>query len=48
MNKKQNIVFILGAGFSAHYIIPVMGNFISKAKDLYFSIAETKKNVFAV
>lgn len=37
MNKKQNIVFILGAGFSAHYNIPVMGNFISKAKDLYFS-----------
>ncbi|WCL51030.1 SIR2 family protein [Leptospira sp. GIMC2001] len=37
MNKHQNIVFFIGAGFSAPSGIPIMGNFINKAKDLYFS-----------
>lgn len=34
---QQNIVYFLGAGFSATSGIPVMGNFIDKARDLFFS-----------
>src|SRR5512145_2907453 len=34
MNK---IAYILGAGFSAYADLPVMSNFIDKAKDIYFS-----------
>jgi hypothetical protein len=37
--KKINwkIVYVLGAGFSAYADLPVMSNFIDKAKDIYFS-----------
>ena len=34
---QQNIVYFIGAGFSAPFGIPVMGNFIDKARDLYFT-----------
>lgn len=34
---ENNIVYILGAGFSAPLDIPVMDNFIFDAKDIYFS-----------
>ncbi len=33
----DKVVYILGAGFSAPLGLPVMSNFIGKAKDLYFS-----------
>lgn len=36
MVKQQNVVFFIGAGFSAPFGLPVMSNFINKAKDLYF------------
>ncbi|MBN1639123.1 MAG: SIR2 family protein [Ignavibacteriales bacterium] len=45
----ENVVYITGAGFSAPLNIPVMSNFISKAKDLYFQNPEKYehfKNVF--
>ncbi|WP_445363191.1 SIR2 family protein [Microbulbifer sp. ANSA003] len=32
----DRVVYIIGAGFSAPLGIPVMGNFLSKSKDLYF------------
>ncbi|WP_444926638.1 hypothetical protein ACJJI4_00100 [Microbulbifer sp. TRSA002] len=32
----EKVVYIIGAGFSAPLGIPVMGNFYSKSKDLYF------------
>lgn len=34
--RKQNVVFFIGAGFSAPFGLPVTSNFISKAKDLYY------------
>jgi hypothetical protein len=37
MVKQQNIVFFIGAGFSAPFGLPIMSNFINKARDLYFS-----------
>jgi len=33
----KNICYVLGAGFSAYAGIPIMSNFIDKAKDIYFS-----------
>jgi hypothetical protein len=33
----KNVVYVLGAGFSAYAGLPVMSNFIEKAKDIYFS-----------
>ncbi|MEM7218884.1 MAG: SIR2 family protein [Pseudomonadota bacterium] len=36
----ENVVYILGAGFSAPLGLPVMSNFISKSKDLYFEDKE--------
>jgi hypothetical protein len=33
----DKVVYVLGAGFSAPLGIPVMGNFLFKSKDLYFS-----------
>lgn len=45
MNKLQNIIFFLGAGFSAPFGLPVMGNFIDKSKDLYFSNEEKYKTI---
>ena len=37
MEKQQNVVFFIGAGFSAPFGLPVMANFINMARDLYFS-----------
>ena len=37
---KEKVVFILGAGFSAPLGLPVMSNFLSKSKDMYFSDPE--------
>lgn len=37
MNSEQNVVYFIGAGFSAPFGLPVMSNFIDKARDLYFS-----------
>ncbi|MCR8633918.1 SIR2 family protein [Paenibacillus radicis (ex Xue et al. 2023)] len=36
----EKVVYILGAGFSAPLGLPVMSNFILKAKDLYFQDTE--------
>jgi hypothetical protein len=36
----ENVVYILGAGFSAPLGLPVMSNFLEKAKDAYFSNKE--------
>ncbi len=36
----ERVTYILGAGFSAPAGLPVMANFVSKAKDLYFSDPE--------
>ena len=33
--KKENVVYILGAGFSAQFGLPVMNNFLEKSKDMY-------------
>ena len=33
---REKIVYIIGAGFSAPLGLPVMGNFLEKAKDMYF------------
>jgi hypothetical protein len=32
----KNVVYVLGAGFSAYAGLPVMSNFIDRAKDIYF------------
>ncbi len=40
MVKQQNVVFFIGAGFSAPIGLLVMSNFINKVKDLYFSDVE--------
>jgi hypothetical protein len=52
MTKQQDVVFFIGAGFSASFNLPVMANFMNKAKDLYFSnqkdhqvIGETIKQI---
>ena len=34
LTPQENVVYILGAGFSAPLGLPVMGNFITKAKDI--------------
>jgi hypothetical protein len=36
----QRVVYLLGAGFSAPLGLPVMANFLAKAKDLYFEDQE--------
>ncbi|MHA6167137.1 SIR2 family protein [Bacillus mojavensis] len=36
----EKVVYVLGAGFSAPLGLPVMSNFILKAKDIYFSNEE--------
>ena len=33
---RDKIVYLLGAGFSAPLGLPLVSNFISKSKDLYF------------
>jgi hypothetical protein len=45
MIKSQSVVFFLGAGFSAPFGLPVMSNFIDKARDLYFSDPDNYKSV---
>lgn len=37
---KEKIVYIIGAGFSAPLGLPVMSNFLEKAKDMYFGAEE--------
>lgn len=37
MKKMENVVYILGAGFSAPLGLPVMSNFLMKAKDMFAS-----------
>lgn len=32
---SENVVYILGAGFSAEFGLPVMSNFLEKSKDMY-------------
>ena len=32
----ENVVYLLGAGFSYPLGLPVMGNFLEKSKDMYF------------
>ena len=39
----ENIVYILGAGFSAYAGLPVMSNFLTKSKDIYFENPEKYK-----
>lgn len=36
----QRVAYLLGAGFSAPLGLPVMSNFLAKAKDLYFEDQE--------
>lgn len=31
----ENVVYILGAGFSAQFGLPIMSNFLEKSKDMY-------------
>ena len=33
----EKVVYLLGAGFSAPIGIPVMRNFLTKSRDLYYS-----------
>jgi hypothetical protein len=40
----KNVVYILGTGFSAYAGLPLMSNFIDKAKDIYFSNPDYKEN----
>ncbi|MGE0910490.1 hypothetical protein ACQGRJ_09880 [Bacillus atrophaeus] len=40
----EKIVYVLGAGFSAPLGLPVMSNFILRAKDIYFSNEERYKH----
>lgn len=36
----DKVVYLLGAGFSAPLGLPIMGNFLMKSKDMYFSDSE--------
>jgi len=36
----ENVVYILGAGFSAPLSLAVISNFLMKSKDMYFSDPE--------
>lgn len=36
----ERVVYLLGAGFSAPLGLPVMSNFLSKSKDMYFENQE--------
>ncbi len=40
----ENIVYLLGVGFSAPLGLPVMGNFLEKGRDLYFTDQKKYKN----
>lgn len=42
----EKVVYILGAGFSAPLGLPVMSNFIEKAKDMYFGDTANKYSYF--
>lgn len=43
MNTTENILYIIGAGFSAPLGLPVMSNFISTSKDVYLRQKIDKK-----
>ena len=43
MEAKDNILLVLGAGFSAHFGLPVMSNFLTKARDLLRSNSELEE-----
>jgi hypothetical protein len=40
----KNVVYVLGAGFSAYAGLPVMSNFIEKSRDIYFSDSTYESN----
>src|SRR5260370_8302110 len=40
----ENVVYLLGAGFSAPLGLPVMSNFLVKSKDIYFQNPEKYKH----
>jgi hypothetical protein len=44
MNQMENVVYLLGAGFSAPLGLPVMSNFMQRSKDLYFKDPERYKH----
>jgi hypothetical protein len=37
MEHMNNVVYLLGAGFSAPLGLPVMSNFLDRSKDMYFA-----------
>ena len=41
---KSKVVYILGAGFSAPLGLPVMSDFLSRSKDLYFEDSQRFKH----
>ena len=43
--KNENVVYILGAGFSAQFGLPVMNNFLEKSKDMYAIKDELKYRI---
>jgi hypothetical protein len=40
----KNVVYVLGAGFSAYAGLPIMSNFIEKSRDIYFSDSTYENN----
>jgi hypothetical protein len=40
----KNIVYVLGAGFSAYAGLPIMSNFVEKSRDIYFSDSTYENN----
>jgi hypothetical protein len=44
----EKVVYLLGAGFSAPFGLPVMSNFLIKSKDMYFTDPDTHKHFKSV
>ena len=44
----EKVVYLLGAGFSAPLGIPIMNNFLTKAKDIYFNNTERYSHFKAI
>ncbi|HUT09191.1 MAG TPA: SIR2 family protein [Thermoguttaceae bacterium] len=44
----ENVVYLLGAGFSAPFGLPVMSNFLEKSKDQYYRDPETYSHFLEV
>ncbi|MBL7075112.1 SIR2 family protein [candidate division KSB1 bacterium] len=44
----ENVVYLLGAGFSAPLGLPVMDNFLEKSKDMYFETPDKFKHFLKV